>query len=668
MLQATAVAGALSLLFYIFVTYPVIFHSDSAAYMGLAREQRDSWSLLPALWNYGTGIMLLKPTLLMHLFSPFLGYSIACRGLAVLAFIAALLWTVRAVMGGRTSIGFLVTASLLGTGVSSFFAEYMYGQASYLDGTLVALAAVAVSFSLLNSDLLRESRAAALTALLFFLVFFNALTGLSNLARNILPFVAVLLGAWVMDRRHGERDYRYLVVAGIWVLASLGGIMSYWAFAASKGTAAGAPIRLVPYERIPENARIVLEGLGFLFNGVFTGRAPFYIPFAPLNWLRGAFLAAVVFLVPLWMLVAARGGGDRRLRMMVAYYGLCLTVALLSLLLTTVTIDRFSSRYLVYPLFLSTVVLGMSVDGLRLGEKSAAALTAALLPFCLSSMLLLNAPALLKVRPDGSIELGRQRNHFSDVTAFLEAEGASYGYATFWNAGVITALSDWRVQTNQILINAEGLLEPYYWLSSRRWYAAENHRGPSFIMLSPGEEIDNEILFTRLGRPARELAHGPYRILAFDYNITERLPAWRDYRALTRPLDFRLPESAFRVELRAAVEQVRALPGEIVVVPVEITNRGTHTLCSTRFFPVRVGAQLRDGDGAMIDRDFSRTPLYCVTPGTTSVNGARFIAPRRPGRYTVEIDLVQENVAWFAQKGAKTATLDLYVEEGGGRS
>ena len=72
---------------------------------------------------------------------------------------------------------------------------------------------------------------------------------------------------------------------------------------------------------------------------------------------------------------------------------------------------------------------------------------------------------------------------------------------------------------------------------------------------------------------------------------------------------------------------------------------------------------VRGMDGRVIVFDGERSPLpKVVEPGQEVVVAALIKAPRLTGQYVIEFDLVQEAVAWFADKGSKTAGFELTVE------
>jgi len=75
---------------------------------------------------------------------------------------------------------------------------------------------------------------------------------------------------------------------------------------------------------------------------------------------------------------------------------------------------------------------------------------------------------------------------------------------------------------------------------------------------------------------------------------------------------------------------------------------------------VAVGGHLYDDAGALLSLDLFRTRLpRAVGPGETVDVACTFPAPPNPGRYRLELDLVDEAVAWFGSRGSPTLDLAL---------
>jgi len=75
---------------------------------------------------------------------------------------------------------------------------------------------------------------------------------------------------------------------------------------------------------------------------------------------------------------------------------------------------------------------------------------------------------------------------------------------------------------------------------------------------------------------------------------------------------------------------------------------------------IRLGAQLLDDAGTPIASDYARADLpRGLAPGEACDVPLAFRLPGTPGRYTLKIDLVQEQVCWFEQRGSRPLLMEL---------
>lgn len=68
------------------------------------------------------------------------------------------------------------------------------------------------------------------------------------------------------------------------------------------------------------------------------------------------------------------------------------------------------------------------------------------------------------------------------VVAFLEAEGYTFGYASYWNANIMTELSDGAVEVANIADFEE--MSFFRWSSPMKYYAKDYHQGKTFLLLT----------------------------------------------------------------------------------------------------------------------------------------------------------------------------------------
>ncbi len=78
---------------------------------------------------------------------------------------------------------------------------------------------------------------------------------------------------------------------------------------------------------------------------------------------------------------------------------------------------------------------------------------------------------------------------------------------------------------------------------------------------------------------------------------------------------------------------------------------------------IRLAAHWFDASGTTLVHDGERQSLpYDLEPREQAEFLIGVVPPKIPGAYTLEIDLVQETVIWFGQKGSKALILKVTVE------
>jgi len=135
-----------------------------------------------------------------------------------------------------------------------------------------------------------------------------------------------------------------------------------------------------------------------------------------------------------------------------------------------------------------------------------------------------------------------------------------------------------------------------------------------------------------------------------------QVPSGRDTRS-------ELPWSAFRADVQPLQSRLSLEPGEVRAIRVAVRNRGDVTWpASAERRPVQLGNHWRDGAGALLAQDDARAPLPDdVAPGEEVESELHVTAPLVAGDYVLELDLVQEGIAWFAERGSRPARVEIRV-------
>jgi SAM-dependent methyltransferase len=106
-------------------------------------------------------------------------------------------------------------------------------------------------------------------------------------------------------------------------------------------------------------------------------------------------------------------------------------------------------------------------------------------------------------------------------------------------------------------------------------------------------------------------------------------------------------------------------PGAALRLRVRVRNTSQQTwraAAGTEAGQVRLGVQLLDDGGRLLNRDFRRADLpSALGPGAEAVLDVTCDAPAEPGNYALKLDLVAEGVTWFEPHGSDTATTRIRV-------
>lgn len=121
-----------------------------------------------------------------------------------------------------------------------------------------------------------------------------------------------------------------------------------------------------------------------------------------------------------------------------------------------------------------------------------------------------------------------------------------------------------------------------------------------------------------------------------------------------------------KITVDGNIRGIQGAPGESVGVGFSVKNCGD-TLWRHEESPtggyVRLGGHLLAGSGEPANWDFLRVSLPGpVAPGETCQLKALIHLPDRRGRYLLQLDLVDEGIAWFEEQGSPTVRLEVIVD------
>jgi len=520
------------LLFYVFVEYRRLFHADSAMKVLLAREIVNSHSFFPPDWYYGNNDIVV---VFGHLFIiPILAFlpagftAHAISGLVTSILVLHSVWLAAGLAPiGRTRRT-LITASVA-AGMSGVLAENLYGQASY--GTILYMSLYSI-YCLVR--LMREKSAKNIVIWSVLLCALIAAEFWGNPQRAIvtvgMPLIVAAL--WSIHRLgvHPAGVGRAsLVGAAASMCAAIGGgtILYGVTFAHVNNAArAASSIKWLPYDAIVSNLAVLGKAVLAVFGGSPPGGSGLLTVVGLYGALRLIVAVILVALIVRSVATSARPGDEVR---PLAIFG-SVALLLVCFLQVATTIPDLSdpigsSRYLVPSLVTMTIVALATPLDMRLRPIEFLSVVVVFAGLLTSAY-----PTFVRSDAWSPLTSGQRKSpavNFPDLARYLQANGLNYGYATYWNAGTVSVLSDEHVLVRQITLDG-ALPMPLRFLSADHWYNTETWKGETFLLLTQDEanKVDWKRL-AELGLPvSRKLQFGNLGIFVFGQNIAAKIAGW----------------------------------------------------------------------------------------------------------------------------------------------
>lgn len=531
LIWALFVLNCLNLAWFICFRYQQLaFNSDSAKKVLIAKEIFDSGQYFPKEWMYANQDLwvLSWHTLIVPLLNFFpAGYTVhAIAALTASALILASIWFVLSTIEIDRTDKALVLA-VFSSGMSLTLTENLFGQVSYGTTFLYYCLILVSAWKVMEPSVrLRLGYGSLLAFLLLAITWANPL-------RALIYFLAPLLcgiGFQGVRAFHGGE-----------LRTAFPGILKVLLYSFA-GTAVGVglhkmtmPLVLMhegvtqlkwialsaAFEKIPR----IFRSLMFILGGEPYADRSIYTVSAIYDGFR--LLTAICFigLIPSALKRVFKSGASPA-RQFVTVFA-CSAFAIVSLLILTTNI--YNGRYLLpAALLVILVVLSLEFDF----RQSPVFDTVRVLVIAgfLTNIFVVNTSywATYHVSEAHQDDYQHYDKPF-ELAQFLQEHGLKYGYATFWNASVITVLTDERTVVNQIYLR-DGIPLPLKWQSTERAFQPSNYQGESFLLLSEGEAkaVNWSTLASQYGLvPLRTLQYKNFLIFVFAENLSARMLNWR---------------------------------------------------------------------------------------------------------------------------------------------
>lgn len=132
-----------------------------------------------------------------------------------------------------------------------------------------------------------------------------------------------------------------------------------------------------------------------------------------------------------------------------------------------------------------------------------------------------------------------------------------------------------------------------------------------------------------------------------------------------------LPESGFKAQITAPDPPERLRTGQVAIINIKVKNTsdviwyqrgGLTTDRSDNKFYIAAGNRWLDKDGKLTSETEGHNGIpKDLKPGEETEMTLQITAPKEPGEWTMQLDMVQEGVNWFSERGSPVTNVKVQV-------
>ena len=526
------IINLINLVWFISFRYDrLAFNSDSAKKVLLAKEIFETGHYFPPDWTFANQDLWIIPwhTLIIPLLYFFpVGYTVhAIVAIVASSLILIAIWLVLSEINISNLQKILVLA-VFASGISLTLTENLFGQVSY--GTTFLYYCIIIFTAWLVLE--RSGGTSALSGM--FLAALLMIIAWANPLRAVIYFIAPLMCSLLYYSVQALNDrvlcstYRKILnLLFFCFLGTLVGALLHKVTIPNVLMHEGVTqLHWVPLTEVFQKIPKIFRSLLFILGGEPHAGRSIYTVSAAYDGFRLIVAVCFIALVPLALVRVFRQHGNTATKF-AAVFG-CSAFGIVCFLILTTNI--YNGRYLLPAmLVIIFVVLAQDVD-FRVTPIFGFFRALVIVGF-LTNALVVNTTYWATYHASEAHQDDYQTyDKPYELAQFLLEQNLKYGYATFWNASVITVLSDHRTVVNQIYIK-DGLPYPLKWLSTRRAFYPSNYVGESFLLLhqAQADSINWPYLADKFGLiPSRKLQYKDFMIYVFPENVASKLSNWKD--------------------------------------------------------------------------------------------------------------------------------------------
>ena len=471
------------------------FHSDCTDTLMWAVASRDNGKLFNTDFCYAC-LLPFGTSMIMYALIPLFGVSMTTHVLGMLIFFllftAGMIWMLREMKWDWRWISAAVYIELMICSGSEKLREIYWGHTIYYSlAVLFQFVGLALLFRCLDNykkmdaadtDEKKKYAGIALYVTMGLLGLWFTLTGMNQII-TIATFSLPVMGAVFCERwlDHGtevrsKKNLRALILLAVMACGMVLGFII--TSGAAKDITAGYEGAFSNYDGMDkwvEHAEGFAKAWMSLL-GADMKDGDKLMSVKSVGDLLTFFTGVILLVVPVIALFCYNQFKERKLRILVLSYWLMTLLIMVGYILGKLS----SANWRLSPIVGMSAVVTVAFVKWAFGQiKWQRFATLLLIPVAMVSTI--TAFTIVKMPADNTAE-----NKLYTIAKGLEAQGLTYGYATFWNANGATVASDSKVKIRNVTIE-EGNCYPYRYQTLEKWYKDQPGQDKYFLLMDAGE-------------------------------------------------------------------------------------------------------------------------------------------------------------------------------------
>lgn len=474
------ILSVIALLFFTFSKLESLMNSDTAAEILLGREILIEKNIFPSGWFYSTEIRVLNIHLLLAPILKLTGNMMLSKSISnsilILLFIVAYVLLMKSMKIKKTYTLFMLPIIL--TPLSLTMLDMLFAGAFYVP-YLTCIMLVITMLNYLNNEKLRKSKVLILSVISIFLGFLLGMTGTRFLTNLYIPLViSEIFIVWIDIKEKNEINIRS---KELWIKILFSCSSAFASFCgflfnrlvlvrtlkyAEFGNQDFAPI-----ESLSQRISIAVGTIFKLFGGVASGRlmsVDGVITVGKFTFTIVAFVMAFKLLKDVFKLSRVRRG-------LIIFFWVSFVLNMYLLIFTNMEV---ADRYHINIIFFIFPIIAVYYDEYTSWlESPIRLLSIFLIFFCVVT-------SQYGIMYKNAFKVNGNKDKY-ELIEYLKDNDLKFGYATFWNADVMTVLSNGDIEVANLDYSIDKI--PYWWLTPKRLYSSDNNPGQTFLLLTKEE-------------------------------------------------------------------------------------------------------------------------------------------------------------------------------------